>query len=251
MRSPGPVSAVPDQFNRSMHLSVRLTNGDVVNNLRPEDLALYSPEMLVPWRAPASYKGQKHLPGHFWMSQTRQLIHYESRLEMAILKQLDFEEDISFVLAQPFELHFHVGASKRRHVPDFLVWRKDGARLLVNVKPKVFMDLPRNRDSFSACHRLTTLVRLEHRVFGEPSPLFFANLRWLAGFRREPISLPEVGPKLTDRLKKGNLSFEKWIDGVGEEALTRPVAFHLLWTRQVNFDLSCSLGDDTTVWLGA
>lgn len=251
MRIAATVEDLTNQLNRSMHLNIRLANGDVVKNLRPEDIGLYSPEMLVPWRAPASYKGQKHLPGHFWMSQTKQLIHYESRLEMAILKQLDFEENISFVLAQPFELHFQVGASKRRHVPDFLVWRKGTTNLLVNVKPKVFMDLPRNRESFSACHKLTRLIRLEHRVFGEPPPFFFANLRWLAGFRREPISLPDVGPLLTDRLKKGKLSFEEWIDGIGEEELTRPAAFHLLWTRQVTFDLSCVLENHTTVWLRA
>lgn len=37
-------------------------------------------------REPRAYKGQRNVPGYFWMSKLNRLVWYESRLEMVILK---------------------------------------------------------------------------------------------------------------------------------------------------------------------
>ena len=236
----------PDQIT----FNVRLIDERVREGLRLEDLLLLDRSSIAPWRPPACFKHQQNLPGYFWMSQTRQLIFYESRLEMTVLKRIDFEEKVAFVVPQPFELHFRVGASKRRHVPDFLVWRVNADPLLVNVKPLAYMDKARNRDSFAACQAIGQRIKLQHRVYNEPESLFLANVRWLAGFRREPILIPQAAPPLMDRLSNGPLPFGEWIRGIGEEALVLPAAFHLLWKRRVEFKQSVLLGSDSLVWCG-
>lgn len=230
-------------------LSVRLPKGEIREGLRPEDLLLFDRSFLKAWRPPACYKNQQNLPGFFWVSQTNQLIFYESRLEMTVLKSIDFGESIEFVLAQPFCLHFVIDGKPRFHIPDFLIWRTMGTPLLINVKPRKYLDRERNRESFAACNALSRRIKIEHRVSSEPEPVCQANLRWLAGYRPEPILLDEAGPVLMARLSGGSrLRFAAWIDGVAEDALVRAVAFHLMWTRQVEFDQDAIVGDATTVW---
>lgn len=234
---------------QDLTLSVRLRNDEIRECLRPEDLLLFDRNSLKAWRPPACYKNQKNLPGFFWVSQTDQLIFYESRLEMTVLKSLDFGESIEFVLAQPLCLHFWIDGKPRFHIPDFLVWRNMGLPLLVNVKPKKYLNKERNQESFAACNSLSRRIKIEHRVCSEPGLVDQANLRWLAGYRPEPILLHEAGPAMLARLSGGiRLSFAAWIKGVAEEALVRAVAFHLLWTRQVEFDQDAVLSDSTMVW---
>jgi hypothetical protein len=57
------------------------------------------------------------------MSKLERLVSYESRLEMIILKQLDFDPDLYEVLPQPVVLHFTSGGKRYRHIPDYLAWR--------------------------------------------------------------------------------------------------------------------------------
>lgn len=230
-------------------ISVRIGKDEVSEGLRPEDLFLYDKTRLCAWRLPPSYKEQLNHPGYFWVSQTEQMVMYESRLEMTILKSLDFEESLDFVLAQPFCLHFEIEGKRRFHIPDFLVWRKFGKPLLVNVKPRKYLDQERNRVSFAACNELCRKINLEHRVCSELEPAEMTNLRWLAGYRRTPYLFEIAAPDLLSRLSRARrTSFANWIAGIAEESLVRPVAFHLMWRRSVEFDRSAVLNDETQVW---
>ena len=233
----------------SLKINVRQSDDSVVHGLRPEDLLLLEPVAFMAWRPPACFKNQVNLPGYFWISQTKQFIFYESRLEMAVLKQLDFEEEIAFVVPQPFQMSFEFNKRKLHHVPDFLVWRHQKPLLLVNVKPKKFMQKPNNLLSFAACRALTGRIRLEHKVFNEPPPVHFANVRWLAGYRREPYMYSSIAPELVQRLADQSLAFGVWVRVEFEESIVRPVAFHLMWKRLVQFDTTTVIDDNSTTWL--
>jgi hypothetical protein len=75
---------------------------------------------IIPIRKFVSYKGQRHLPGYYWFSQTEQLIGYESRLEMLILMDLDFKARVIDVISQPLLISYNSDAGSLKHVPDFL-----------------------------------------------------------------------------------------------------------------------------------
>ena len=146
------------QFASHRHrlaIDVRMKDGTVRTDLKPEEIFLLKPEAIDVWRPPSMFKNQINLPGYFWMSQTKQLVLYESRLEMTALKFIDFGEAVKYVVAQPFCLHFDVLGSRRSHIPDFLIYRRNKPPLLLNVKPKRFLEVARNKDSFNACNLLT------------------------------------------------------------------------------------------------
>lgn len=66
-------------------------------------------------RLPTAYKGQRHLPGYQWMSRMNAHVAYESRLEMTILLQLDFNKAVAHVTSQPFVLHYQHESKIYRH----------------------------------------------------------------------------------------------------------------------------------------
>ncbi|WP_199754165.1 hypothetical protein [Amycolatopsis sp. WAC 01375] len=58
----------------------------------------------VPWRTFRWYKGQKHCSGTFWSATERDLVIYESRLELARLLFADFDTSVGHIVAHPFLL---------------------------------------------------------------------------------------------------------------------------------------------------
>jgi hypothetical protein len=199
-----------------------------------EALARYGPGELAPVRIPPAYKGSRHLPGLFWMSQLGRLVSYESRLEMVILKRLDFERDLENVLPQPFMLHFSFEGEPRTQVPDYLAWYRGRPPLLVNVKPRQYVDRESNRRAFAACKAACEQLGWSYVTESEPDATLLANLQWLAGFRRPPPDLPRYAPLLMDRLG-APMKIEELLADAGPPALVRPVLFHLLWTRLLSF----------------
>jgi hypothetical protein len=188
-------------------------------------------------RLPVSYKNQKHLPGYFWMSSMNALVAYESRLEMTILLQLDFNEAIRHVVSQPFVLHYYAKNRIYRHTPDFLAIYDNGAAEVINVKPRKFIHSEKNRRAFSACKDAAIEMGWAYSTRCEIDPVFLRNLKWLGGYRRPPIGLHEFGPQLIEAAG-GPTSIGEVIKAIGGlPVLVRPVLFHLLWLRALEVNL--------------
>lgn len=233
-----------------MRVSLRMADGAERTDLEVEALPRFGADVLAPWRIPKSYKRQSHKPSYYWVSQTRDFVLCESRLEMRVLQQIDFEEDVNAVLPQPLLLTFRVNGKLAHHTPDFLIWRPKG-RLLVNVKPLKFQSKEANVNSFAACDAVAERLGWRHRVYGEPQASLLSNLRWLGGYRRQPFMFHEIAHALLARLARGPLPFCEWIKPIGDNAICRPVAFHLMWRSEVRFDCNLLLNDKTLVSLGA
>ena len=205
---------------------------------------------LALYREPGVHRTQKHIPGFFWVSQINEMVWYESRLEMFILKQLDFTQKITAILPQPFCLHFNAEGQRKRHIPDFLVWLEGGHRLLVNVKPRKYVDRPLNQRSFQACTELCETLGWSYTTLSEPNPIFLANLNWLAGYRRSPEKFNQFAITIIEKAAKRQMIKELLAD-VGPESMVRPVLFFLMWKRQLEFDTRSLLSNTSEVWLAA
>lgn len=121
-------------------------------------------------RSIPSYKGQRSLPGSYWFSTLDRLIDYESRLEMMILMQFDYEAECIDVLPQPLALHFELDdGSTPWHVPDFLRSLPKGKFLLVDVKPRKYTQKSRNQTAFSLTQVWCDRLGWEYRVLSEDS----------------------------------------------------------------------------------
>ncbi len=101
-----------------------------------------------PWRTFRWHKGQKHYSGSFWAATEKDLVIYESRLELARLLFADFDTSVRRIVAQPFLLRAEVDGDLRRHIPDYLLFFGDKP-VVVDVKPRHRVDRPENAFTFA------------------------------------------------------------------------------------------------------
>jgi hypothetical protein len=78
----------------------------------------------------------------------RDLVIYESRLEVARLLFADFDPSVNHILAQPFLLKAKVAGTVRKHIPDYLLVTNAGP-LVVDVKPRHRAIRPENAFTFA------------------------------------------------------------------------------------------------------
>lgn len=73
------------------------------------DVDVRTLRLAAPWRTFRFYKGQRHYPGSFWSATERDLVLYESRLELTRLLFADFDASVRGIVAQPFLLQAEIG----------------------------------------------------------------------------------------------------------------------------------------------
>ncbi|MFS0755127.1 TnsA-like heteromeric transposase endonuclease subunit [Noviherbaspirillum sp. 1P10PC] len=229
-------------------VSVHLKDGRIIKGEAPTFLDHLTRDDLRPVREPGVHKNQKHIPAYFWMSQLRELVWYESRLEMMCLKQLDFGIPLIGVLPQPFILHYTSDGKRYWHTPDFLVWCTDGSRLLVNVKPTRHLAAPHNQRAFRACLDLAQYLNWSYSTQSEPPPTLRANINWLAGYRRHPPGFELYATTLVERASYSP-TIAQLLTEAGPAPFVLPVFFYLLWKRQIEFDHDVLLTSASKVWL--
>ncbi len=86
--------------------------------------------------------------------------------------------------AQPFWLRAQAGGRVRRHVPDFFLIRADQSALLVNVKPTGQLADPEVAGALEWPERLVREHGWDYEIWTGADPVYLANLRFLAGYRR-------------------------------------------------------------------
>lgn len=201
-------------------------------------------------RKPAFYKGQASLPGYFWMSTMDSLVMYESRLEMVVLLQLDFNPLVSTVISQPCVIYFSENAKRYRHTPDFFVKYTNDVGELINVKPKKFVNTDRNIRSFGACQNASVEMGFASSVRTEMEPIFLKNLWWLSGYRRQPPHTQAYGAYLIECASSG-MSIDEILQGADCAALVRPVLFYMIWKGLLSVNLYEKLNGKTVTQLAA
>jgi hypothetical protein len=202
-------------------------------------------------RLPTSYKGQRHLPGYLWMSRMNALVAYESRLEMTILLQLDFNKAVANVVSQPFVLHYLSESNTHHHTPDFFVRYSDGNGEVVNVKPRQFVKKPKNVRDFEACQTAAIEMGCAYSTRSELDTSYLANLGWLAGYRRPPAELTTYGEAIINAAMDPIPIQAVFARIEASPTLIRPILFHMLWTGWLATDLHTRLTRESPVWVPA
>ncbi|WP_405812560.1 TnsA-like heteromeric transposase endonuclease subunit (plasmid) [Streptomyces sp. NBC_01520] len=224
---------------------------------------LYAAE---PWRTFRWYMGQKHYSGTYWSSTQSDHVIYESRLELARLWYADFEPDVTAIVAQPFLLRADVGGVLRRHIPDYLLATTAGP-LVVDVKPRHRAARPEHMFTFAWTREAVESKGWRYEVWSEPPDIELANVRFLAGYRRDWLFEPDLAEEIhdevadeeppparlfdpaildevRDRVVEGETLGEAFGCLPGRPApLVRAAVLHLLWKQQWLTDLSIRLSD--------
>ncbi|MFH8443422.1 TnsA-like heteromeric transposase endonuclease subunit [Streptomyces sp. NPDC018026] len=247
-----------------VEVCVRLAEDEVSEGLAWESAPLEMLYAAEPWRTFRWYMGQKHYSGSYWSSTQSDHVIYESRLELARLLYADFDRDVTAIVAQPFLLRAGVDGALRRHIPDYLMATTTGP-LVVDVKPRHREARPEHAFTFAWTREAVESRGWRYEVWSEPPDAELANVRFLAGYRRDWLfepDLPEEIPDLpVDEEPQPERLFDPVIldevrdrvvdgDTLGEAfaclpdrpaPLVRAAALHLLWKQQWMTDLSVPL----------
>lgn len=230
-------------------VTYRISNGTTYEDQHPLLLAETPIDTLEPIRPPNNYRGQRHITGLYYSPVTGQHHVFESRLEQSALIRIDFELRPQAIATQPFALLYDEGGKRRGHIPDILLDLEGQRPLVIDVKPKAFVE--KNARPFGALRDACAEMGWDYAIWTEPDPVYASNLSFLFGYHRPPPSLAPVTEVLLARLALGSLSLVEVVADLGLSSLTRPVLFHLLWTRAIHTDLYHRLTDDSVLHIGA
>lgn len=229
-------------------VSLRMADGSEVR--RPlRDVRARQVVAAVPWRAARSARGQSHYPGFYWSETTGSHVVYESRLELARLLVADFDPAVTAIAAQPFLLRAVVGGRVRRHVPDFFLVRADESAQLVNVKPAARLADPEVAGALGWPGRLAWEHGWDYEVWSGADPVFLANVRFLAGYRRPWLLPAGLADAVPAAFRPGDtFAALAGRTGLGCPAGTvRAAVLRLLWERRLVTDLDRRLDGDSVL----
>lgn len=204
----------------------------------------------LPVREFRSYKGRQHYSGWYWSATLARLVVYESRLELARIMLADFDRSAAGIAAQPFLLTGVDQGRTRRHVPDLLLVGADGGVTVVDVKAPSRMADPRVREQFAWTRRVCAGRGWAFEAWSGADPRLLANVRFLAGYRRDALIDTELIATVLDAAagQSSAGAIERALSPRHPPVLVRPVVLHLLWTGRLQADLTCPLSAETPVW---
>lgn len=88
--------------------------------------------------------------GHFNSTKTGLTGIFRSSWEELVFKYLEAESSVVFYKSEPFRIPYILENKKKHYVPDFLVEFQDGRKLLLEIKPKGFLNYDINLAKFAA-----------------------------------------------------------------------------------------------------
>jgi hypothetical protein len=207
-------------------------------------------EEALPVRSFHWAKGAAHFPGLWWSSTMSAHVGFESWLERDHVMLMDFDPAITGIASQPFWLRWQDDGRSRRHAPDFFARRADGGAVVVDVRPDdriPAQDAEVFRVTAEACRQ----AGWEFRRAGTIDPVLRANVRWLSRYRHRRCRQEPAATALLEAFSAAGGPLLATAARVGDPVAVLPVAYHLLWRRELGCDLSVLLGGTSMAWTPA
>jgi hypothetical protein len=196
-------------------------------------------------RKPASYRGQRSLPGLWWSVTAGRHLWYQSRLGRDQAIVLDFDPRVRGLAGQPFRLEWRDGGRGRSHVPAWFARLEDGGGLVVDCRPADQVG-PASAYRLAVTARACAAVGWRHVLVHGHDRVRMGNLRWLAAYRHPRYLQERVAAGLLARFAEPGELLAGAAE-VGDPIAVLPVLYHLLWRWQLRIDLRRGLHDRTVV----
>lgn len=211
-----------------------------------DTLGAPDPRDLLPTRRPTSGDFSRHIPRRAYSVTTGGPLDLESGLEHDLLKWLDLQQHVTWLVSQPVMLHFPVPERRRAviHTPDLLSLHADGSVTVWDARPEERLDeLFRVKSGFTA--EACRTVGWGYEIFtGLPTPARM-NLLWLSGYRRRMpwhARWTDVLRTMLDRQPLEVQVVRAEDDGTGELVSTM---WHLVALGIISCDLTRPIREDT------
>lgn len=222
-----------DASKRTHH--TRASNASRMNQMAPGRRARKAPK----------YKGQLSYQGHYWFAGVESLVWHESMAEYTGLMLLDHMRSVRKVVAQPFVVRFVDGST---HIPDYLVDNVNGMRTVVDVHLRTLTS-EEDEKKFAATKELCDALGWEYLLMDRLPDIPAWNLEMMARYRH-PMFTPDADVR--DRVLEavdatheyGRLRRSLETGKVGELV---PAVMHMLWRRELIFDIELPFTDATRI----
>lgn len=206
-----------------------------------------------PWalkrvRTPTAKAKSRHVPVYAFSMTTQTHLHLESGLEHDLVRELDRQPGVGWLVAQPCKLRLPAKRGGRRveHTPDLLTQHEDGAIRVWDARPESKQD-----HDFQAKSRLTAeacaQVNWEYEVFsGMPRPRR-VNLLWLHSYRRPMPWYSSSLSLLTERFS-GSYTIEQVLNfDLGGGHIVSAM-WHGIWSGVIGANLDMPFTKSTKLW---
>jgi hypothetical protein len=191
-------------------------------------------EDVAPVRSFPSFRGQRNNTGWWWCGTNRDHVI-----------RLDFAAEVVGLASQPFWLTWDDGRRGRRHAPDYFARLADGTGLVIDCRPAGRIK-PADAAAFAATERACAEIGWRYELAHEPDPVRMANLRWLAGYRRDRCRRVDIAAAALERAVVPHRLLDL-AQVLGDPLATLPVIFHLLWCSELETNLSLPLHENSVV----
>lgn len=180
------------------------------------------------------------VPGRVASAKTGGWVGFESGLEYSLVRRLERDRDIEWIVSQPTRLD-----AERRHTPDFLDVRRSGRVRLWDVRPR-----ERRDERFEASAEMTRLacadVGWDYVIFEGLEVVEELNLLWLHCHRRQPAELERYRQSvLRDAADASTLG--AMLDGPAASPGFVAAFWHLAWCGDIAFDLTQAIAPSTPI----
>ena len=198
----------------------------------------------LPWSEPPRSRYQRGRSGVYFFASTRRHVGFASLQEESLLLALDHSQSVAAILAQPFKLFFLRGEEKKDHVPDFFAVHQDGTQNVWEVRPYDLIDGHLTREA-ALTREFCREVGFGYALFDGMRTVTKKTLLFLHAYsdvrRYNPPSEPRA--RLLE-LFTAQSTLGAVIEAMPEPSrLTRMWVYHLMWTRQLEFDHARALSD--------
>jgi hypothetical protein len=140
------------------------------------------PKRLWSVRRPQSSALSRHVPARAHCLTTGSVLHLESGLEHELAKQLDRDQTVAWMVAQPCRLEWRSDGQNRSHTLDILSVDTAGAVTLWDVRPPERQDV-RFMQSVEVTQAACRGVDWSYRIFGGLPQQGRINALFLQGYR--------------------------------------------------------------------
>jgi len=202
-------------------------------------------ERAAPIRRGHNYQHRRNYEGLYWCAGTGSHVWYESMTEYISLMYLDHTTMLTAVAAQPLCLVFEDGT---RHYPDYFAALQSGRRILIDVKPHGRMDEV-VRTQFDKTAAACRLIGWDYDVLHGLPTVPRHNLEWLAAYRH-PWNTPSDQDRsrlLLFLAQPRELREAMTFLSPGGPAFAAHNVYHLMWSRDIDFELDAPLDWSTIV----
>ncbi len=189
-----------------------------------------------------SHSKQNHTPLMFYFSSLKRLVYCESYLEAQTLLDLDFRGETNCIVEQPFILHYN----KKFHIPDYVL-RQGFTTILINVKPKKFLETPENITDFALASEAARQLGWMYQTVSECNPQYLENINWLGSFKHRPFQVETYEVEILKYLNQSSTLLEL-LKHFKNDFIVKPIVFYLLWHRRIQTSLDQRFSLQMPLW---